>query len=165
MGEGVYIFGLNGNRRKYTRDLQSFANKVLKNGKPKGSLYKFGHINSAVSRYMQTQGLKLESQQTIILDKTILKYRHHPKQKKGAVVSFKRFVKVEAAVKKPRNVYIDTKRNRLVFVSTTKYSPQKVLKVIIEPNKKVKNNRYNVVTSIGVVNRMDMRGVQFKKIK
>lgn len=30
MEEGILIYGLNNDRRKYTRDLQTFADKVLK---------------------------------------------------------------------------------------------------------------------------------------
>lgn len=165
MGEGILLYGLNGNKRRYTRDLQTFADKVLKTGKSKGSIYKFGNINRAVVRYMQKQGLKLESQLTVILDKTILKYKNHPKRKKGAVVSFKCFVMVEAAVKRPMNVYIDTKRNRLVFVSSVKYSSRKVLKVVVEPNYKIKGKKYNVVTSIGVVPKENMGNPQYHKIK
>lgn len=164
MGEGILIYGLK-NRPRYTRDLQTFADKVIKVGKPKGSLYKFGNVTRTVAKYMQRQGLKLETQTTAILDKTILKYRNHPKRKKGAVVGFKRFIMVEAAVKKPKNVYIDAKRNRLVFVPSVKYSPAKVLKVVIEPNQRIKGKRYNVVTSIGVVDKIDMRGKQYRKIK
>lgn len=41
-------------------------------------------------------------------------------------------------MKKPKNVYIDTNRNRLVFVSSVKYASNKVLKVVIEPNQNVR---------------------------
>ncbi len=114
---------------------------------------------------MHEQKLSLETRTTIITDKTILKYKNHPKRKKGAVVDFKRFVMVEAAVKKPKNVYIDTNRNRLVFVSSVKYSQAKVLKVVVEPNQNVKGKKYNVVTSIGVVNKENMGNSQYLKIK
>ena len=72
---------------------------------------------------------------------------------------------VEAAVKKPKNVYIDTNRNRLVFVSSVKYASNKVLKVVIEPNQNVAGRKYNVLTSIGVVNSANMNSKQYRKIK
>lgn len=72
---------------------------------------------------------------------------------------------VEMAVKELRNVYIDTKRGRLIYVSSVKYSKGKILKVVIEPNQKIGKRYYNSVVSIGVVNKVDMRGKQFKKIK
>ena len=67
MGEGILIYGLNNDRRKYTRDLQTFADKVLKIGRPKGLLYKFGNISRTVARYMREQRLTLESLTTIIV--------------------------------------------------------------------------------------------------
>ena len=33
MGEDILIYGLNGSKRRYTRDLQGFADKVLAGGK------------------------------------------------------------------------------------------------------------------------------------
>ena len=109
-------------------------------------------------RDLQKRGVNVKSDKAVIRDKTILKYKDHPKKKKGAVVSFNRFVMVESAVKKPKNVYIDTNRNRLVYVSSVKYSKDKVLKVIIEPNQKVGVGKkyFNEVKSIGVVNKSNM---------
>ena len=72
---------------------------------------------------------------------------------------------VEAAVKKPKNVYIDTNRSRLIYVSSVKYSKSKVLKVVIEPNQKIGKRYYNQVVSIGVVDKIDMKGKQYHKIK
>ena len=107
----------------------------------------------------------MKSDVAAITDKTILKYRNHPKRRKGAVVSFNRFRMVESAVKHPKNVYIDTHRKRLVYVSSVKYSPTKVLKVVIEPNQRVGKKYYNQVTSIGIVDRTKMNDPIYKKIK
>lgn len=65
MGEGILIYGLNNDRRKYARDLQTFADKVLKIGRPKGLLYKFGNISRTVARYMreQIENNKIKQQQ------------------------------------------------------------------------------------------------------
>ena len=94
-------------------------------------MYVFGRTNRSLLRDLQKRGVNVKSDKAVIRDKTILKYKDHPKKKKGAVVSFNRFVMVESAVNKPKNVYIDTNRNRLVYVSSVKYSKDKVLKVII----------------------------------
>lgn len=72
---------------------------------------------------------------------------------------------VEMAVKELRNVYIDTKRSRLIYVSSVKYSKGKVLKVVIEPNQKIGKRYYNSVVSIGVVEKVKMNAPQYKKIK
>jgi len=72
---------------------------------------------------------------------------------------------VEMAVKELRNVYIDTKRSRLIYVSSVKYSKCKVLKVVIEPNQKIGKRYYNSVVSIGVVDNRELRHEQYRKIK
>ncbi|MBR1526925.1 MAG: hypothetical protein IJ640_09755 [Prevotella sp.] len=165
MGEGVLIYGVGGGKRRYTRDLQSFSDRVLARGKSNGSLYIFGKTNKAYLSDLVRRGVKLKSDDAAITDRTILKYKNHPKSAKGASVSKHRFRMVESAVKHPKNVYIDTKRNRLVYVATVKYAPSKVIKVVIEPNQKIGRRYYNQVTSIGIVNAYNMREKQFLKIK
>lgn len=162
MGEGILIYGL---RNRYTIDLQSFADKVLAGRRTNGSLYVFGKTNRAVLLDLARRGVTVKSDKTAIMDKTIMKYKDHPKREKGAVVSFNRFVMVEKAVKRPKNVYIDTKRSRLVYVSSVKYSKDKVLKVIIEPNQRLGKKYYNKVVSIGVVSKNNMEVEQYTKIK
>lgn len=165
MGEGIFKFGLRTSRRRYTKDLQSFANKVLARGYANGSLYIFGNTNKAFLRDLSRKGINIKSDQCVVTDKTILKYPHHPKKKKGATLNIHRFRMLEAAVKRPKNVYIDTNRNRLVYVCAVKYSKTKVLKVVIEPNQNIKGRYYNKVVSYGVVDKVDMKGKQYQKIK
>ena len=165
MGEGILIYGLGGKKRRYTRDLQGFADRVYKTGQARGSIYRFGKTNKAFLDDLRGRGEEIKSDIAVITDKTLLKYRWHPKKQKGAVIDYKRFVMVEAAVKKPKNVYIDTNRNRLIYVSSVKYAPGKVLKVVIEPNQKIGKRYYNQVKSIGVVNKENMRTKQYKQIK
>ena len=165
MGEGILIYGLHGNKRRYTRDLQGFADKVLANGRARKSVYIFGKTNKAFLRDLSKKGIAVKSDLAAITDKTILKYRYHPKKQKGATVSVHRFRMVEVAVKRPKNVYIDTKRSRLIYVSSVKYSKNKILKVVIEPNQKIGKRYYNKVVSIGVVDNIDMKSKQYYKIK
>lgn len=165
MGEGILIYGLRGQKRRYTKDLQGFADKVLASGKARKSIYVFGKANRAYLRDLSRKGISVKSELAVITDKTILKYRNHPKKKKGATISVHRFRMVEVAVKKPKNVYIDRNRNRLIYVSSVKYSKSKVLKVVIEPNQKVGKRYYNQVVSIGVVQKGNMNTSQYTKIK
>lgn len=165
MGEGILIYGLHGSKRRYTRDLQGFADKVLASGIAKKSVYIFGRTNKAYIRDLSRKGVILKSELAAITDKTILKYRNHPKKQKGATISVHRFRMVEAAVKKPKNVYIDRNRSRLIYVSSVKYSKNKVLKVVIEPNQKIGKRYYNQVVSIGVVDKNKMEAPQYVKIK
>lgn len=165
MGEGILIYGLHGDKRRYTRDLQGFADKVLASGQARKSVYIFGKTNKAYLRDLSRKGIAIKSDLAAITDKTILKYRSHPKKQKGATVNVHRFRMVEAAVKRPKNVYIDTNRNRLIYVSSVKYSKNKILKVVIEPNQKIGKRHYNKVVSIGVVQKENMNADQYKKIK
>ena len=165
MGEGILIYGLHGNKRRYTKDLQGFADKVLANGRVRKSVYIFGRTNKAYLKDLSRKGIVVKSELAAITDKTILKYRNHPKKQKGATVSVHRFRMVEVAVKRPKNVYIDTKRSRLIYVSSVKYSKNKILKVVIEPNQKIGKRYYNKVVSIGVVDNIDMKSKQYYKIK
>lgn len=165
MGEGILIYGLHGSKRKYTRDLQGFADRVLASGMARKSVYVFGRTNRAYLRDLSRKGVIVKSELAAITDKTILKYRNHPKKQKGATVSVHRFRMVEAAVKKPKNVYIDTNRSRLIYVSSVKYSKSKILKVVIEPNQKIGKRYYNKVVSIGLVQKGNMNTIQYTKIK
>ena len=165
MDEGILIYGLNGSKRRYTRDLQGFADKVLASGRVRKSVYIFGKTNKAYLNDLFKKGIIVKSELAAITDKTILKYRNHPKKQKGATVNVHRFRMVEAAVKRPKNVYIDTNRSRLIYVSSVKYSKNKILKVVIEPNQKIGKRYYNQVVSIGVVDKNKMNAPQYTKIK
>ncbi len=166
MGEGILMYGVRGQRRKYTRDLQGFADKVLARRQVRGSIYVFGELSRKILNDLRTKGVELKSSKAVIKDETILKYPKHGKREKGAVVNFKRFRMVEAAVKHPKNVYIDNNRKpRLIYVADTKYAKGKVLKVVIEPNRKVRRKYYHEVVSIGVVNAYNMKDKNFIKIK
>ena len=165
MGEDILIYSLNGSKRRYTKDLQGFADKVLAGGKVRKSVYIFGKTNKAYLNDLFKKGIIVKSELAAITDKTILKYRNHPKKQKGATVNIHRFRMVESAVKKPKNVYIDRNRSRLIYVSSVKYSKGKVLKVVIEPNQKIGKRYYNQVVSIGVVDKNKMNAPQYTKIK
>lgn len=99
MGEGILIYGIGGSKRRYTRDLQIFADKVLRTGKSRGSLYVFGKTNKAYLNDLKNRGVILKSDIAAITDKTILKYTDHPKRNKGAAVNFNRMVIVEKSRK------------------------------------------------------------------
>lgn len=165
MGEGIHIYGIGGIKRRYTNDLHDFADRVLRTGKAKGSIYIFGKTSKAYLNDLKKRGVVVKSEAAAITDKTILKYRKHPKKEKGATVSFNRMIMVERAVKKPKNVYIDTNRNRLIYVTSVKYEKNKVLKVVIEPNQKIGKRYFNKVVSIGVVKKDNMNDKHYYKIK
>jgi len=115
MGEGILIYGLGGRKRRYTRDLQSFADKILARGRTNGSMYIFGKVSKAYLLYLSRKGMKIKSDKAAITDRTILKYRYHPKKDKGATVNVNRFRVMEAVVKRPKHVYIDTNRSSKIL--------------------------------------------------
>lgn len=45
MGEDILIYSLNDSKRRYTKDLQGFADKILAGGKVRKSVYIFGKTN------------------------------------------------------------------------------------------------------------------------
>ncbi len=165
MGEGIYLYGLGARKRRYTRDLQTFAKRVIARGRRNGSYYNFGKTNEVYLNDLRRRGIEIKSENAAITDKTILKYPKHPKKKKGATLNINRFVMLEAAIKHPKNVYVDTHRNRLVYVGAVRYSDEKVLKAIMEPNQRIGKKYFNEVVSYGVVNKIDMRSEQYAKIK
>ena len=81
------MYGVRGERRKYARDLQGFADRVLARRQARGSIYVFGELS------------------------------------------------------------------------------RKVLKVVVEPNQKVRKKYYHEVVSIGVVNAYNMKDKNYIKIK
>ena len=162
MGEGILIYGQN---RRYVNNLQDFASRVLKDGKERGSIYHFGIINPRIASDLQRGGVELKSQRVAIQDKTILKYRTHPKKQRGATIDTKRYRMAQNAIMKPKNIYRDTKRGGFVYIGTKKYEGNKVVKVVLQPNYKKKKRYYNMVTSIGIVNKANMNSSQYVKIK
>lgn len=93
MGEGILIYGLHGSKRRYTRDLQGFADKVLASGQARKSVYIFGKTNKVYLRDLSQKGIAVKSDIAAITDKTILKYRNHPKKQKGATKPLSRLAK------------------------------------------------------------------------
>lgn len=162
MGEGVLIYGQN---RRYVNSLQDFANRVLKDGRERGSIYHFGMINPRIAADLRRGGLVLKSQRVAIQDKTILKYRTHPKKEKGATIGTRRYRMAQNAIMKPKNIYRDTKSGGFVYIGTKRYEENKVVKVVLQPNFKKKKRYYNMIVSIGIVNKANMNSKQYVKIK
>ena len=61
MGEGIIIYGVGGRKRRYTKDLQSFANHVLKTNYSRNSIYVFGDIGKTILRDLVKQGVEIKS--------------------------------------------------------------------------------------------------------
>lgn len=156
MAEGIIIYGRNHNKRRYTNNLQDFAKKVLATDKSRNSVYDFGDAGNKIILALRKLGVELNTTKVGITDKTIRKYKDHPKREKGATISPRRYVMVEHAVKHPKNVYLDKDRGRIIIVAATRYKNGKVLKVVIDPNQRLRKKDFHLIRSIGVVSASDM---------
>lgn len=163
MAEGVLLYGMNPARRRQ-EVVQRFVNDVLADGKPRGKAHQVSVVPPEV--YQRLRGLGyLQTDHIFLLDNTILKYRNHPKGKKGATLPFDQFWKLANIARNPKNAYMDGKRGGLVFVFASRYGKGKVVKVVVEPNYKFKGRIINAITSIGVIDSREMKHPQFLKIK
>ena len=148
------------------RSLQAFADTVLKDGKKRGRYYRIGAISAVVKRAMRKQGVKLLSQDLVITDDVILKYPHHPKASKGATLEQSKYYVLDRIVRHPQHVYQDiTSDKYFVFVFAGKHSNGRVIKAIVQPNKKIRGKTFNWLKSIGVVERRALNHIQYKKLK
>lgn len=148
------------------KTVQGFADEVLADGYSRGREFRIGTFNEVAQRELQNQKIELNSKDVVITDDVILKYVSHPKRDKNAELPANRYDKLKNIVNNPTHVYIDTKQKNLVFVFTSKKEKGKVIKAIIQPNKKVGKKRTNKLKSIGVVDAHNITNdKQFKKIK
>lgn len=145
--------------------IQQFADMVRDDAKPRGRIIYAGEIPAEIRSDYESKGLRLESNEVLIDDATIIKYINHPKEAKGAVIDKDRYDEVAQVINYPTSIYEDINQKDIIFVGTRYYSTGKVLKVVIHPNYKRKGRTYNLAKSIGVVDIADMNGKQYRQIK
>ena len=145
--------------------IQQFADMVRDDAKPRGRIIYAGEIPAEIRRDYESKGLKLESNEVLIDDATILKYINHPKEAKGAVIDKDRYDEVAQVINNPTHIYEDTGQKDIIYVGTRNYSTGKVLKVVIHMNYMRRGRIYNLAKSIGVVDAVDMNGRQYRQIK
>lgn len=157
------------NNMKYTdKNIHDFVNSILQENCSRGIFKCLDKLDDIIVFDMKTKGIELYNLDVVIKDEIILKYRNHPKAKKSATIDFNRFDELEMAIKKPLHIYEDLKSEYLVYVYTNIYDENKLLKVIVQPNYKLKKNQYiNLVKSIGVVDKQQIENAkqQYRKIK
>lgn len=145
--------------------LQQFADEVFADGKKRGKTLIIGTIQSEIKLDYESKGFFLESEEVVIDDGTLLKYKVNTKEKKEAVIDNSRFAEVVEVVNNPAHIYEDTNQRDIVYVGTRDYATGKVLKIVIHPNYKKKGKVFNYAKSIGVVNEREMNHPQFRIIK
>lgn len=137
--------------------LQNFTNIVLADGLKRGRTYSFGNISRRIVKDLTQYGISLKSHEVVIEDKTILKYVTHPKNEKGAAVSFTKMDKAERAITHPKHIYQDVKHGKLIYIQARGYRPEQYVKTVIHVNRKIGKKYVNVVKSMGIVNKYNLR--------
>ena len=150
----------------FSGSLQQFANELFSSKRSMGKAKQLGRIDDSIRTDMAARSITLETETIVVLDKTVLKYIGHPKEKKGATVDRTRYEEIEQAINNPTHIYEDLNSKELVYVYTHPYEIGKVVKVIVQPNYKYKGVITNAAKSWGVVesDKMEDRH-QYRKIK
>ena len=105
------------------------------------------------------------SQDIIVTQRQIFKYRNHPKTTKGANLPVEDYGIIEATLKNPTNIFEDTVQKHLVYVYTHPYYGDRLAKVVVEPNYRSRGTVINLAKSWGIVEKSKMNGIQYRKIK
>ena len=149
----------------YNGTLQQFATTLLANERGDGSVCRICEIHPAIVDDMRAKGKPLYSNDIIITQRQIFKYRNHPKSAKGAAVPLVDYVLIEETLRNPEHIYEDTAQNRLVYVCTHPYHENKILKVVVDPDFKYRGTIINIAKSWGIVEENKMRGIQYRLIQ
>ncbi len=142
-----------------------FANDLLTKGRGDGEVCRICEISPVIINDMKTAGLELHSNDIIVTQRQIFKYRNHPKTTKGANLPVEDYGIIEAALKNPTNIYEDTAQKHLVYVYTHPYREDRLMKVVVEPNFRSHGTVVNLAKSWGIVQHENMRGGQFRLVR
>ena len=149
----------------YRGSLMQFANDLLTKGRGDGEVCRICEISPVIINDMKTAGLELHSNDIIVTQRQIFKYRNHPKTTKGANLPVEDYGIIEAALKNPTNIYEDTVQKHLVYVYTHPYREDRLMKVVVEPNFRSHGTVVNLAKSWGIVQHENMRGGQFRLVR
>lgn len=162
---------------RYTRFSRSgkildFAKEVIADGKVRGRRMRIGRLKNLFGvRGMRRQGFD-RSAPLWLTDDTILKYTNHPKASKGATVPVNLLPALARALDNPKHIYLDTSsknknKGNIIYIGTINH-PQyrdKVIKAVIHIDFTRNGETYHKVKSYGIVDRVDMKGKQYRKMK
>ena len=149
----------------YKGTFYEFAAGILATGRGEGNVCRICKIDSVIANDMKERGMVLCSNDIIITQRQVFKYRKHPKTKKGANLPFEDYALIEETLKKPTHIYEDTVQKRLVYVCTHPYQNERLVKVVVEPNYKDHGAIINLAKSWGIVEKSKMNGLQYRQIK
>lgn len=150
----------------YQGSLRQFAEELLSIGKGNGMMVEVAQLDEMVVVDMNNKGVTLQSVSIVVTQQAIFKYAHHPKAKKGAVIPVEQYDLIEQALNTPLHIYEDTAQKELVYVFTNPFEQERLVKVVVHPNYKLKGKTIvNATKSWGIVKEEDMFGKQFRMIK
>ena len=149
----------------YNGSLTEFAREILEKGRGNGSVCRICTVAPEIVADMRLKGEALVSNDIIVTQKEVFKYRHHPKAVKGANILLQDYNLIEKALLTPTHIYEDTVQNRFVYVCTHPYHHGKLIKVVVEPNFRSHRFTVNIAKSWGIVQEENMNGGQFKCVK
>lgn len=149
----------------YRGSLMQFANDLLTKGRGDGEVCRICEISPVIINDIKTAGLELHSNDIIVTQRKIFKYRNHPKTTKGVNLPVEDYGIIEAALKNPTNIYEDTVQKHLVNVYTHPYREDRLMKVVVEPNFRSHGTVVNLAKSWGIVQHENMRGGQFRLVR
>ena len=147
------------------RSLLDYASEILAKGRGDGTDFCAGKVTQAIVNDLFRRGSKLETEIMTITQRQIFKYRDHPKERKGASLPVEDYFFIERALSSPTNIYVDVSKKSLVYVVTTSYKQDKIVKVVLHPNYVSKGKTTNLVKSWGIVKAEDMQAEQYTQIK
>ena len=149
----------------YYGSLFDYASDILSAGRGNGSDYCAGAVSPTIINDLSKRGAKLKTENMSITQRQIFKYRNHPKERKGANLPVEDYNFIEQALTSPKNIYVDISKRNLVYVVTTPYRQNKIVKVVMHPNYVNNGKTTNLVKSWGIVKTEDMLAEQYIRIK
>ena len=149
----------------YNGTLHEYATEILAQGRGNGSVYCVCEIAPEIIADMNRKGKELFSNDIIITQRQIFKYRSHPKATKGASLPLSDYYLIKETLRNPTHIYEDIVQKRLVYVYTHPYHDKHLIKVVVEPNFKTEGTILNMTKSWGIVEKTKMKGPQYRQIK
>jgi len=149
----------------YYGSLHDYAHEILSLGRGNGTDFCAGKVTPSIIKDLSNRKVNMETKNMTITQRQIFKYRCHPKEQKGANLPVEDYHYIEQALTSPTNIYVDASKKHLVYVVTTPYRLDKIVKVVLHPNYVNNGTTTNLVKSWGIVKAEDMQAEQYIRIE
>lgn len=167
-GDAGNIYG----RFSLSRKILDFTSEVIADGKVRGRRIKVGRLKNLFGKKSVHKRGFDRSAPLWLADDTILKYTDHPKASKGATIPINLLPALARALDNPKHIYLDASsknknRGNVIYVGALNH-PQykgKVIKAVVHIDFTRNGETYHKVKSYGIVDKIDMKGRQYVKMK